>query len=160
MHSSAVFILCICYCLAHITFYDPESFLWFISFQETKFHPNDHWTGKINFVEIRSFWHIFRSFDRMWSFFILSLQVIVFLKRRHFIIFLIFSWYVPFFFLRPWSYLLGTVAHQAICLMALFLRRYWASLSLRQFWNLRKVHHKLGISFSCHLWQQGFHHVI
>uniref|UniRef100_A0A453Q8I5 1,3-beta-glucan synthase n=1 Tax=Aegilops tauschii subsp. strangulata TaxID=200361 RepID=A0A453Q8I5_AEGTS len=36
---------------------------------------NDHWMGKVNFVEIRSFWHIFRSFDRMWSFLILSLQV-------------------------------------------------------------------------------------
>ena len=33
------------------------------------------WLGKTNFVEIRSFWQIFRSFDRMWSFFILSLQV-------------------------------------------------------------------------------------
>ncbi|CAM0908545.1 unnamed protein product [Alopecurus aequalis] len=33
-----------------------------------------HWMGKINFVEIRSFWHIFRSFDRMWIFLILSLQ--------------------------------------------------------------------------------------
>lgn len=31
--------------------------------------------GKVNFVEIRSFWHIFRSFDRMWSFYILCLQV-------------------------------------------------------------------------------------
>lgn len=34
-----------------------------------------HWMGKINFVETRSFWHIFRSFDRMWGFFILCLQV-------------------------------------------------------------------------------------
>lgn len=34
-----------------------------------------NWLGKTNFVEIRSFWQIFRSFDRMWSFFILSLQV-------------------------------------------------------------------------------------
>lgn len=33
------------------------------------------WLGKTNFVEIRSFWHIFRSFDRMWSFLILALQV-------------------------------------------------------------------------------------
>lgn len=37
----------------------------------------DRWTGKINFVEIRSFWHIFRSFDRMWSFFILCLQAMI-----------------------------------------------------------------------------------
>ncbi|KMZ76284.1 Callose synthase, family GT48 [Zostera marina] len=35
------------------------------------------WTGKINFVEIRSFWQIFRSFDRMWSFFILCLQAMI-----------------------------------------------------------------------------------
>ncbi|XP_027344376.1 callose synthase 5-like [Abrus precatorius] len=32
-------------------------------------------TGKSNFVETRSFWHIFRSFDRLWTFFILGLQV-------------------------------------------------------------------------------------
>ncbi|KAL5832191.1 hypothetical protein ACOSQ4_017545 [Xanthoceras sorbifolium] len=35
------------------------------------------WVGKVNFVEIRSFWHMFRSFDRMWSFFILCLQVMI-----------------------------------------------------------------------------------
>lgn len=39
----------------------------------------DRWIGKINFVEIRSFWHIFRSFDRMWSFFILALQAMIIL---------------------------------------------------------------------------------
>jgi len=38
---------------------------------------NGNWMGKVNFVEIRSFWHIFRSFDRMWSFLILSLQAMV-----------------------------------------------------------------------------------
>ncbi|KAG8391331.1 hypothetical protein BUALT_Bualt01G0176700 [Buddleja alternifolia] len=37
----------------------------------------DRWIGKINFVEIRSFWLIFRSFDRMWSFFILCLQAMI-----------------------------------------------------------------------------------
>ncbi|GAA0169377.1 hypothetical protein LIER_23880 [Lithospermum erythrorhizon] len=35
------------------------------------------WLGKTNFVEMRSFWHIFRSFDRMWSFLILSLQAMI-----------------------------------------------------------------------------------
>ncbi|XP_078440418.1 callose synthase 3-like [Wolffia australiana] len=40
---------------------------------------NNSWIGKINFVEIRSFWHVFRSFDRMWSFFILALQAMVIL---------------------------------------------------------------------------------
>ncbi|XP_028551898.1 putative callose synthase 8 isoform X3 [Dendrobium catenatum] len=33
------------------------------------------WLGKTNFVEVRSFWHLFRSFDRMWTFLILALQV-------------------------------------------------------------------------------------
>ncbi|KAJ9153387.1 hypothetical protein P3X46_026832 [Hevea brasiliensis] len=37
----------------------------------------DRWVGKVNFVEIRTFWHVFRSFDRMWSFFILWLQAMV-----------------------------------------------------------------------------------
>ncbi|KAL3622395.1 Callose synthase 1 [Castilleja foliolosa] len=37
----------------------------------------DKWIGKINFVEIRSFWHMFRSYDRMWSFFILCLQAMI-----------------------------------------------------------------------------------
>ncbi|KAL3815028.1 hypothetical protein ACJIZ3_016296 [Penstemon smallii] len=37
----------------------------------------DRWIGKINFVEIRSFWHIFRSHDRMWSFLILCLQAMI-----------------------------------------------------------------------------------
>ncbi|KAL5736702.1 hypothetical protein ACOSQ2_031490 [Xanthoceras sorbifolium] len=36
-----------------------------------------NWLGKTNFVEMRSFWQIFRSFDRMWSFFILSLQAMI-----------------------------------------------------------------------------------
>ncbi|KAI3457533.1 hypothetical protein Pfo_014196 [Paulownia fortunei] len=35
------------------------------------------WLGKTNFAEIRSFWQIFRSFDRMWSFLILSLQAMI-----------------------------------------------------------------------------------
>ncbi|KAE8718759.1 Callose synthase 4 [Hibiscus syriacus] len=38
---------------------------------------SDRWVGKVNFVEIRSFWHVFRSFDRMWVFFILCLQVMI-----------------------------------------------------------------------------------
>ncbi|KAK8463631.1 hypothetical protein SEVIR_1G386100v4 [Setaria viridis] len=38
---------------------------------------NGNWMGKVNFVEVRSFWHIFRSFDRMWSFLILSLQAMI-----------------------------------------------------------------------------------
>lgn len=43
--------------------------------EEEKHEPQ--WLGKTNFVEIRSFWQIFRSFDRMWSFFIVSLQAII-----------------------------------------------------------------------------------
>ncbi|KAL9386241.1 hypothetical protein Peur_019365 [Populus x canadensis] len=37
----------------------------------------DRRVGKVNFVEIRTFWHVFRSFDRMWSFFILCLQAMI-----------------------------------------------------------------------------------
>ncbi|XP_031373248.1 callose synthase 2-like [Punica granatum] len=37
----------------------------------------DRWMGKVNFVEIRSFWHIFRSFDRMWGFYVLALQAMI-----------------------------------------------------------------------------------
>ncbi|XP_014524468.1 callose synthase 5 [Vigna radiata var. radiata] len=32
-------------------------------------------TGKTNFVETRSFWNIFRSFDRLWTFYLLVLQM-------------------------------------------------------------------------------------
>ncbi|KAK1294985.1 Callose synthase 5 [Acorus calamus] len=34
-------------------------------------------TGKSNFVETRTFWHIFRSFDRLWTFYILALQAMI-----------------------------------------------------------------------------------
>uniref|UniRef100_J3MHU9 1,3-beta-glucan synthase n=1 Tax=Oryza brachyantha TaxID=4533 RepID=J3MHU9_ORYBR len=44
---------------------------------ETRSAGSVHWMGKVNFVEIRSFWHIFRSFDRMWIFLILSLQAMI-----------------------------------------------------------------------------------
>ncbi|KAH7512777.1 hypothetical protein FEM48_Zijuj12G0126200 [Ziziphus jujuba var. spinosa] len=37
----------------------------------------EKWLGKTNFVEMRSFWQLFRSFDRMWCFFILSLQAMI-----------------------------------------------------------------------------------
>ncbi|MCD7448465.1 Callose synthase 5 [Datura stramonium] len=33
--------------------------------------------GKSYFVETRSFWHIFRSYDRLWTFFLLALQALV-----------------------------------------------------------------------------------
>eukprot|EP00256_Glycine_max_P061460 XP_014630589.1 callose synthase 3-like [Glycine max] len=42
--------------------------------EENRGPASDRWSGKTNFVEIRTFWHIFRSFDRMWSFYILCLQ--------------------------------------------------------------------------------------
>ncbi|XXG90536.1 hypothetical protein AAC387_Pa12g2277 [Persea americana] len=32
---------------------------------------------KTNFVEVRTFWHLFRSFDRMWVFFILAFQAMI-----------------------------------------------------------------------------------
>ncbi|KAJ7960658.1 Callose synthase-like protein [Quillaja saponaria] len=34
---------------------------------------------KTNFVEVRTFWHLYRSFDRMWIFFILALQAMIIL---------------------------------------------------------------------------------
>nr|GMD62233.1 callose synthase 2-like [Ipomoea batatas] len=47
------------------------------AYGETESIKNKRWMGKINFVEIRSFCHIFRSFDRMWGFYILSLQAMI-----------------------------------------------------------------------------------
>ncbi|ONK73450.1 uncharacterized protein A4U43_C04F31620 [Asparagus officinalis] len=44
---------------------------------DNKPSSGDRWIGKINFVEIRSFWHVYRSFDRMWSFYILCLQAMI-----------------------------------------------------------------------------------
>ncbi|KAL8126863.1 hypothetical protein AgCh_013964, partial [Apium graveolens] len=38
---------------------------------------------KTNFVEIRTFLHIYRSFDRMWIFFILALQAMVIVAWNH-----------------------------------------------------------------------------
>ncbi|XP_048538408.1 putative callose synthase 8 isoform X3 [Triticum urartu] len=35
------------------------------------------WLGKTNFVEVRSFWHIFRSFDRLWTLLVLGLQILI-----------------------------------------------------------------------------------
>ncbi|EPS60053.1 hypothetical protein M569_14752, partial [Genlisea aurea] len=35
------------------------------------------WLGKTNFAEIRSFWQIFRIFDRMWRFHIIALQAMI-----------------------------------------------------------------------------------
>ncbi|GAV79263.1 Glucan_synthase domain-containing protein/FKS1_dom1 domain-containing protein [Cephalotus follicularis] len=43
--------------------------------------PNQVTVGKrkpkTNFVEVRTFWHLYRSFDRMWIFFILALQAMI-----------------------------------------------------------------------------------
>lgn len=76
----------------------------------------NHWMGKINFVETRSFWHIFRSFDRMWGFFILCLQVslpVSFVLISSFI-FSLFVWHVECLLMlvylvygRQWSLLHG-----------------------------------------------------
>ncbi|MED6207969.1 Callose synthase 3 [Stylosanthes scabra] len=60
-------------------------FFWVPSNEQSSFDKSndekpantDRWVGKVNFVEIRSFWHIFRSYDRMWSFFILCLQAMI-----------------------------------------------------------------------------------
>ncbi|RYR49519.1 hypothetical protein Ahy_A07g036037 isoform A [Arachis hypogaea] len=45
--------------------------------EETGNIARGRWIGKTNFVEIRSYWHVFRSFDRMWSFYILCLQAMI-----------------------------------------------------------------------------------
>ncbi|KAF5445815.1 hypothetical protein F2P56_031502 [Juglans regia] len=50
---------------------------WVNKNDDDKPYTGDRWIGKTNFVEIRSFWHIFRSFDRMWSFYILCLQSMI-----------------------------------------------------------------------------------
>nr|GMC74776.1 callose synthase 7-like isoform X1 [Ipomoea batatas]GMC76759.1 callose synthase 7-like isoform X1 [Ipomoea batatas] len=38
---------------------------------------------KTNFVEIRTFWHLYRSFDRMWIFFVLALQAMIIIAWNH-----------------------------------------------------------------------------
>ena len=53
---------------------------------------------KTNFVEVRTFLHLYRSFDRMWVFFILSLQVI--LNPRY----LIKTHYCRHYALTPYSF--------------------------------------------------------
>ncbi|KAL5719463.1 Callose synthase 3 [Ranunculus cassubicifolius] len=60
-------------------FCKPKSQLLVDKNGENRPASRDRWVGKINFVEIRSFWHVFRSFDRMWSFFILALQAMIIL---------------------------------------------------------------------------------
>jgi callose synthase len=40
--------------------------------------PKSTRTGKSNYVETRSFWNLFRSFDRLWTFYLMALQVFVF----------------------------------------------------------------------------------
>ncbi|BBH02441.1 hypothetical protein Prudu_012993, partial [Prunus dulcis] len=39
-------------------------------------------TGKSYFIETRTFWHIFRSFDRFWTFYILALQAMFIIAFR------------------------------------------------------------------------------
>ncbi|XP_048434519.1 callose synthase 5-like [Pyrus x bretschneideri] len=39
-------------------------------------------TGKSYFIETRTFWHIFRSFDRFWTFYILALQAMLIVAFR------------------------------------------------------------------------------
>ncbi|XP_012703765.1 putative callose synthase 8 isoform X3 [Setaria italica] len=45
--------------------------------QQTTSPSSEQWLGKTNFVEVRSFWHLFRSFDRMWTLLVLGLQVLI-----------------------------------------------------------------------------------
>ncbi|PKA51034.1 Callose synthase 3 [Apostasia shenzhenica] len=59
-------------------FCQPRNY-WFDKNGESMLPGKDRWIGKVNFVEIRSFWHLFRSFDRLWAFLILALQVMIIL---------------------------------------------------------------------------------
>ncbi|OVA03160.1 Glycosyl transferase [Macleaya cordata] len=58
-------------------FCEPQERLRNDKIGDAKTATGDRWVGKINFVEIRSFWHVYRSFDRMWGFFILCLQAMI-----------------------------------------------------------------------------------
>ncbi|CAL0316283.1 unnamed protein product [Lupinus luteus] len=55
----------------------PVEQLIFDKSNDNKPTNRNKWVGKVNFVEIKSFWHIFRSFDRMWRFFVLCLQAMM-----------------------------------------------------------------------------------
>ncbi|KAE9611621.1 putative 1,3-beta-glucan synthase [Lupinus albus] len=55
----------------------PVEQLIFDKSNDNKPAMRNKWVGKVNFVEIRSFWHIFRSFDRMWRFFVICLQAMM-----------------------------------------------------------------------------------
>ncbi|KAK4781006.1 hypothetical protein SAY87_017112 [Trapa incisa] len=54
----------------------------------TKSNPAS--TGKSNFTETRTFWHIFRSFDRLWTFYILALQVCRYIQMCCLVCFIVF----------------------------------------------------------------------
>ncbi|CAM0945991.1 unnamed protein product [Alopecurus aequalis] len=45
--------------------------------QTTSDTSQQRWLGKTNFVEVRSFWHLFRSFDRLWTLLVLGLQILI-----------------------------------------------------------------------------------
>ncbi|KAK6150749.1 hypothetical protein DH2020_015681 [Rehmannia glutinosa] len=47
--------------------------------------------GKSFFVETRTFWHIFRSFDRLWTFLILALQIMIIIAWSNVSVFDIFQ---------------------------------------------------------------------
>lgn len=51
------------------------NFLFFIFLQRANQAAPGKRKPKTNFVEVRTFWHLYRSFDRMWIFFILAFQV-------------------------------------------------------------------------------------
>lgn len=67
-------------------------------------------TGKSYFVETRTFWHTFRSFDRLWTFFILALQVNVccYSKCSPFPVFVLT--FDILLICRPWLLLPGVIS--------------------------------------------------
>ncbi|MBA0654649.1 hypothetical protein Goklo_021614, partial [Gossypium klotzschianum] len=74
-HSTQAF-KCVSLCVLNLApvKYPEDGFTLVVTSEE---NSEPKWLGKTNFVEIRSFWQVFRSFDRMWSFFILSLQAMI-----------------------------------------------------------------------------------
>ncbi|PPD80104.1 hypothetical protein GOBAR_DD22981 [Gossypium barbadense] len=57
-----------------------DIFSWLSSlfgFQILEKFTDGWWKSKINFVEVRTYWQVYRSFDRMWVFFIMALQAMI-----------------------------------------------------------------------------------
>lgn len=86
----------------------------------TKRNPGS--TGKSNFVETRTFWNIFRSFDRLWTFYILALQVCRYLQ----------IWCLTWFIIDKQSFLLQAmiiIAWSGVSILEIFQKKILYELS-------------------------------